>query len=155
MTCFDLQQIISIKYIYSKSFVNSSRKHKETSGFEVFNFTFQWFFCSFSDSRQDLSLRSPTRFKSVLHSPQQEINVFRSSKHNSPRPLLVLLIFFCLSNKALHSLQFVLLGLVNNYYCYIFFCIFYSSCDFRCLLLLKPFSNVCRTILTNSFYLLF
>ena len=99
MTCFDLQQIISIKYIYSKSFVNSSRKHKETSGFEVFNFTFQWFFCSFPDSRQDLSLRSPTRFKSVLHSPQQEINVFRSSKHNSPRPLLVLLIFFVYQTK--------------------------------------------------------
>ena len=40
MTCFDLQQIILIKYIYGKSFINSSQKHKEISGFEVFKSTY-------------------------------------------------------------------------------------------------------------------
>ena len=65
------------------------------------------------------------------------------------------MIFFCLSNKALYSLQFALLKLVNNYYCDIFFCISYSCCNLRYLLFLKPFLNVCRIILTNSFYLLF
>ena len=81
MTCFDLQQTILIKYIFNKSFMNSSRKHKEISGFEVFNSTFRWIFCSFSDSGQDLSLNSPTRFQLVLHSSQQKNSVFRSPKH--------------------------------------------------------------------------
>ena len=40
--------------------------------------------------------------------------------------------------------------LVNNYRC-IFFCVLYICCP----LFLKPFSNVCRVILTNSFYFLF
>ena len=65
------------------------------------------------------------------------------------------MILFCLSNKALYSLQFALLILINNYCCCIFFCISYICCDFRCLLFIKSFSNVCRIILTNSFYLLF
>ena len=65
------------------------------------------------------------------------------------------MILFCLLNKALHNLQLALLILVKNYYCCIFSCISFIYCDFRCLLFLKSFWNVCRIILTDSFYLHF
>ena len=80
MTCFDLQQIILIKHIYSKCFMNISRQHKEISSSDVFNSTLRWLFYSFFYSGLDLFLRSPTRFQSVKN------GVFCSSKNNSTPP---------------------------------------------------------------------